>query len=208
MKNKLFILCAICLVLVLSGCAAKPEVSVSGYFDELKTTISSDLNSINIQEYFDSEVKLFDSEQDLDLGNDESNEMTERYMELFKGFEYSIKESVVDGDTATVSVEIIAYPMGELFSNYVMQLLSKAFEWAFSGISEEEMEQRTITLFLELSNDLEKTYTKTVPVYLIKKDGKWLLIGGDTNYEMFNAITGGLLDFAKQFQDNNNESNG
>lgn len=208
MKSKLFILSTMCIVLVLNGCAIKPEVTVTNYFDELKTTISSDLDSFDIQEYFDSEVKLLDSEQDFDLSNDESNEMTERYMELFQGFEYTIKESVVDGDKATVSIEIITYPMGELFSNYVVQLLSKAFEWAFAGISEDEMELRTNTLFLELSNDIEKTYTKTIPVYLVKKEGKWLLVGGDTNYEMFNAITGGLLDFAKQFQDNMNESNG
>lgn len=208
MKNKLFILSTLCLLLLLNGCAVKPDVTVSSYFDELKTTISSDLDSINIQEYFDSEVKLSGTEQDLDLSNEESNEMTERYMELFQGFEYSIKESVVEGDTATVSVEIITYPIGELFSNYVVQLLSKAFEWAFAGISEEEMELRTNTLFLELSADIEKTYTVTVPVYLVKIEGKWLLVGGDTNYEMFNAITGGLLDFAKQFQEDMNESNG
>lgn len=208
MKNKLFILSTMCIVLVLNGCAIKPEVTVTNYFNELKTTISSDLDSFDIQEYFDSEVKLLDSEQDFDLSNDESNEMTERYMELFQGFEYTIKESVVDGDKATVSIEIITYPMGELFSNYFVQLLSKAFEWAFAGISEDEMELRTNTLFLELSSDIEKTYTKTIPVYLVKKEGKWLLVGGDTNYEMFNAITGGLLDFAKQFQDNMNESNG
>jgi len=208
MKNKLFILSSLCLLLLLNGCAVKPEVTVSSYFDELKTTISSDLDSIEIQDYFDSEVKLSDTEQDLDLNNDESNEMTARYMELFQGFEYTIKESVVEGDTATVSVEIVTYPIGELLSNYVVQLLSKAFEWAFSGISEEEMELRTTNLFLELSNGIEKTYTKTIPVYLVKKDDKWLLVGGDTNYEMFNAITGGLLDFAKQFQEDMTESNG
>jgi hypothetical protein len=208
MKSKLFILSTLCLLLLLNGCAVKPEATVSSYFDELKTTISSNLDSIEIQDYFDSEVKLSDTEQDLDLNNDESNEMTARYMELFQGFEYTIKESVVEGDTATVSVEIVTYPIGELLSNYVVQLLSKAFEWAFSGISEEEMELRTTNLFLELSADLEKTYTKTIPVYLVKKDGEWLLVGGDTNFEMFNAITGGLLDFAKQFQEDIPESNG
>jgi PBP1b-binding outer membrane lipoprotein LpoB len=39
MKNKLFILSSLCLLLLLNGCAVKPEATVSSYFDELKTTI-------------------------------------------------------------------------------------------------------------------------------------------------------------------------
>ena len=92
---------------------------------------------------------------------------------------------------------------GELFANYVTQIFTKAFTWAFSGVGEAEITQKSNALFIELAADLEKTYTKTIPVYLIKVDDKWLMMGGDKNIELFNALTGGLIDFAKQFNDNN-----
>lgn len=200
MKNKLTIISIIIITLLLNGCAIKPEVTITEYFTDLQTTLSTDFKSLSIEKYFDSEVVLSDNDQSLNYDSGESNEMTERYIELFQGFEYTIKDTIINGDNATVNVEILTYPMGELLSNYITQLMSKVFEWAFSGLSEEEMTQKMTDLFIESSNNLEKTYTKTVPVYLVKVEGKWLLSGGETNYALFNALTGGMIDFAKQIQ--------
>lgn len=200
MKNKFTILSIIIITLLLNGCAIKPEVTLTEYFTDLQTTMTSDFKSLSIEKYFDGEVVLSEDEQSLNIDSGESNEMTDRYIELFKGFEYTIKDTVINGDNATVNVEILTYPMGELLSNYVTQLMTKVFEWAFSGITEEEMTQRSTDMFIELSNNLEKTYTNTVPVYLVKVDDKWLIMGGETNYPLFNALTGGMIDFAKQFQ--------
>ena len=203
MKKKFSIFGIIGLSLLLNACAVKPEVTIGAYFTEIKTSTSTNFDTLTIQKYFDSEVKISENNQVLENTTDESNEMTDRYMELFKGFEYTIKETVVEGDTATVNVEILTYPMGELFANYVTQIFTKAFTWAFSGVGEAEITQKSNALFIELAADLEKTYTKTIPVYLIKVDDKWLMMGGDKNIELFNALTGGLIDFAKQFSDNN-----
>ncbi len=203
MKKKFSIFWIIGLSLLLNACAVKPEVTIGAYFTEIKTSTSTNFDTLTIQKYFDSEVKISENNQVLENTTDESNEMTDRYMELFKGFEYTIKETVVEGDTATVNVEILTYPMGELFANYVTQIFTKAFTWAFSGVGEAEITQKSNALFIELAADLEKTYTKTIPVYLIKVDDKWLMMGGDKNIELFNALTGGLIDFAKQFSDNN-----
>lgn len=200
MKNKIAILSIIIIALLLNGCAIKPEVTITEYFTDLQTTITSDFKSLSIEKYFDGEVVLSENAQSFNYENGESNAMTERYIELFQGFEYTIKDTVINGDNATVNVEILTYPMGELLSNYVTQLMTKVFEWAFSGVTEEEMTQKSTEMFIELSNNLEKTYTNTVPVYLVKVDDKWLLIGGETNYPLFNVLTGGMIDFAKQFQ--------
>lgn len=134
--------------------------------------------------------------------------MTDRYLELFRGFEYKIIDSTVNKDTAVVNVEITTYPVGELLSNYMVQLFSKVFEWAFSGITEEEITAKSTSLFLDLATDIEKTYVKTIPVYMVKKDGKWLISGDVTNYEMIDALTGGVLEFAKKLEESTNESNG
>lgn len=206
LKNSISIL-LIGLVL-LSGCAEKPELTVTAYFDELKTSITPDLKTIAIEKYFDQSIEIEETSQDLSLESFESNEMTDRYLELFRGFEYKIIDSKVDGDSAIVNVEITTYPVGELLSNYMVQLFSKVFEWAFSGITEEEITAKSTTLFLDLATEVEKTYVKTVPVYMVKKDGKWLISGDVTNYEMMDALTGGILEFAKQLEESANESNG
>ena len=118
-------------LVLLAGCAEKPEVTVTAYFDELKTNITPDLKTI-----------------------------------------------------------------------------AKVFEWAFSGITEEEITTKSTSLFLDLATDIEKTYVKTIPVYMVKKDGKWLISGDVTNYEMIDALTGGVLEFAKKLEESTNESNG
>lgn len=200
MKNKFTVLWIIIITLLLNGCAIKPEVTLTDYFTDLQTTLLTDFKSLSIEKYFDREVVLSENVQSLNYDNGESNEMTERYIELFQGFEHTIKDTVINGDKATVNVEILTYPMGDLLSNYMTQLMPKVFEWAFSGMSEAEMTQKMTDLFIELSNSLEKTYTNTVPVYLIKIDDKWLIMGGETNYPLFNALTGGMIDFAKKFQ--------
>lgn len=195
-------------LVLLTGCAEKPEVTVTAYFDELKTSISPDLKTIAIEKYFDQAVEIEETNQDLSLESFESNEMTDRYLELFRGFEYKVIDSKIEGDSAVVNVEITTYPVGELLSNYMVQLFSKVFEWAFSGITEEEITAKSTTLFLDLAAEVEKTYVKTVPVYMVKKEGKWLISGDTTNYEMMDALTGGILEFAKQLEENTSESNG
>ena len=195
-------------LVLLTGCAEKPDVTVTAYFDELKTSISPDLKTIAIEKYFDTAVQIEESNQDLSLESFESNEMTDKYLELFRGFEYKVIDSKIEGDSAVVNVEITTYPVGELLSNYMVQLFSKVFEWAFSGITEEEITAKSTTLFLDLATDIQKTYVKTVPVYMVKKEGKWLISGDTTNYEMMDALTGGILEFAKQLEENTAESNG
>ena len=198
MKNTKILSLLLIGIVLLSGCAAKPETNVTAYLDELKTSISSDLNTIAIEKYFDTDVQITENNQEFTLESHESNEMTLRYLELFRGFEYKVIDSTVDGDTAIVNVELTTYPVGELLQNYMVQLFSNVFEWSFAGLSEEEMTERSTTLFLELSNELEKTYISTVPVYLVKKEGKWLMVGSDNNFELINALTGGVLEFAKK----------
>lgn len=193
---------------LLTGCAEKPEVTVAAYFDELKTSISPDLKTIAIEKYFDTAVQIEESNQDVSLESFESNEMTDRYLELFRGFEYKIIDSTINKDSAVVNVEITTYPVGELLSNYMIQLFSKVFEWAFSGITEDEITDNSVNQFLSLSTDIEKTYVKTVPVYMVKKDGKWLISGDLTNYEMIDALTGGVLEFAKKLEESTSQSNG
>jgi len=195
-------------LVLLTGCAEKPEVTVSTYFDELKTSISPDLKTIAIEKYFDQSLEFDNSNRDLSMDSFKSTEMSNRYLELFRGFEYKIIDSTVKGDSAIVNVEITTYPVGDLLSNYMIQLFSKVFEWAFSGISEEEVTEKSISLFLDLANDTEKTYIKTVPVYMVKKEGKWLISGDITNYEMMDALTGGVLEFAKKLEESTNQSNG
>ena len=198
MKNTKILSLLLIGIVLLSGCAAKPETNVTAYLDELKTSISSDLNTIAIEKYFDTDVQITENNQEFTLESHESNEMTLRYLELFRGFEYKVIDSTVDGDTAIVNVELTTYPVGQLLQNYMVQLFSNVFEWTFVGLSEEEMTERSTTLFLELSNELEKTYISTVPVYLVKKEGKWLMVGSDKNFELINALTGGVLEFAKK----------
>ena len=58
MKNTKILSLLLIGIVLLSGCAAKPETNVTAYLDELKTSISSDLNTFAIEKYFEKDLKV------------------------------------------------------------------------------------------------------------------------------------------------------
>lgn len=187
------------IILVLTACAAKPETTVENYLMELKGDITSDFETIAIEEYFDSKVN-FGVENS--VSKDESgavieNEFTQRYQELFQDFDYVINDSVIDGDQSVVNIEITTYPIAELLTKYFSELFANVFSWSLSGMSQDEIDQKSQKLFIDLSANIQKTYVSIVPVNLNKVDGKWYLDGAD-NDQLFNALTGGTFEYFQQ----------
>jgi hypothetical protein len=135
--------------------------------------------------------------------------METRLIELYTDFDYKIVSETVSEDkkTATVEVEFTTHDLGTFFVGFISQFIAKAFELAFSGKSEDELNQAGIELLETLSADLKKDKVSLVTATLTSVNGVWLLDGGENaNKPFFNGLTGGLVESLEKWAESFEES--
>jgi hypothetical protein len=196
------------LMFSLMGCAKpepKPSETVSKVLALMKTDIKADFTP-----YFDGE---FNSGAFVPESNDEESEfaknMETRLIELYMDFDYRILGETISEDkkTATVEVEFTTHDLGTFFVGFITQFIAKAFELAFSGKGEEELNQAGIELLESLSMDLKKDKVSIVTATLTSVNGVWLLDGGENaNKPFFNGLTGGLVESLEKWEESFEES--
>jgi hypothetical protein len=196
------------LTLSLFGCTKpepKPSETVSKVLDLMKTDIQADFTP-----YFNGE---FNNDELVPESDDEQSEfakkMETRLIELYTDFDYKIVSETVSEDkkTATVEVEFTTHDLGTFFVGFISQFIAKAFELAFSGKSEDELNQAGIELLETLSADLKKDKVSVVSATLTLVDGVWLLDGGENaNKPFFNGLTGGLVESLEKWAESFEET--
>jgi hypothetical protein len=182
----------------LSGCASKvkPEATLITFLDAFKGKQIIDYPS------------LFDKDMDMDItanpfGDPESpSEITDKMMEMMLSYEYEVIKTEIaeDGLSATVTVQFTTVNIGSIFTTFMLDYIAKAFEMAFSGATEAEMNQLAVTLFLEASKDAPKDKLSTVDVKMVLVDKKWLIHIDGEDISLFDAMMGGLITTMKNFQ--------
>ena len=193
MKKKLFsIILASILVISLVGCnnstnstssakSAKPEDAVEVF---LKNTENLDFNEMSKDINPDSKDTLDELK---DMESDDTSLM-EYFRKNAPKMTYEIKDSKVDGDNATVTVDFEyidgTYAFEDASSKLVEEVLNQAED-------EKEMtDDETQTFFSDAVNkyESEDIFTKkTIEIDCIKKGDKWYV--KDINDDLYNVIT-------------------
>lgn len=197
-KIVLFILVAGMMLGSLSGCASKvkPEATLITFLDAFKAKQLIDYPS------------LFDKEMTNDFtanpfGDSETpSEITDKMMEMMLSYEYDVIKTVIaeDGLSATVTVQFTTVNIGSVFTTFMVKYIAKALEMAFSGATEEEMNQVATEMFLEASKDAPKDKLSTVDVKMVLVEKKWLIHIDDEDLSLFDAMLGGLITTMKNYQ--------
>ncbi|PKM64020.1 MAG: hypothetical protein CVU96_04945 [Firmicutes bacterium HGW-Firmicutes-20] len=196
------------LTLTTLGCSKpepKPSETVSKVLDLMKSDIRADFSP-----YFDGDVNNSDFLPENEI---EENEFTKRLearlIELYTDFDYVVVSETVSEDrkTAVVEVEFTTRDLGSFFVRFLTQYISKAFELAFSGKDEDEINEVGAELFETLSADLKKDKISRVQATLSNVDGQWLIDGTENaNSPFFNGLTGGLIESIKEFSESFEET--
>lgn len=187
MKKEKKILAVLLIVMVLLSMVAcgggeTPEKAVSNMLDAVKG-----LDSETAEKYIDYDTLMGPTEE----VTEESAEDQVLKKLFFAKLSYEIVSSEETDEGATVTVKITNIDMADVFKN----MLQKALPLAFSGLSDEEMEQQISEIFTELISDPDaKMATNTVDVKLEKKDDQWKI---ELTDELTDAIFGGLLSGMK-----------
>ena len=195
MKKKLFsIMLAAVIMVSMVGCSSsKPENTVNEF---LKNSKNFDLAAMN-------ENISPDSQSDSDVVEAvEDNEHLKPYLKFFKKsaqkMTYTIKETNIDEDEATVTVDFKYVDSSDALNAAFTELLKVAFTQAFSGneMSDEEIEKLiTDTLTEYESENSDKFAEKTLDLYCIKVDNKWYI--DDFDEEFFDVL---LCNYISRYQ--------
>ena len=207
--KKLVVICLTTLLtLSLLGCTKpepKPSETISKVLDLMKTDIRADFSP-----YFDGEFSNSNFLPENDVEENEFTKMLEtRLIELYTDFDYVIVGETVSEDkkTAVVEVEFTTHDLGTFFISFITQYFAKAFELAFSGKGEDEINEAGVEQFETLSADLKKDKTARVQATMTYVDGQWLIDGGENaNVPFFNGLTGGLIESIEEFAESFEET--
>ncbi len=182
----------------LSACASKvkPEETLITFLDAFKAKQIIDYPSL-----FDGELEMDITANPFDT-SDSPSEITDRMMELMLSYEYEVIKTEVakDGKSAIVTLEFTTVNLGSIFSTFMMKYIAKAFELAFSGATEAEMNQLAVDLFLEASDGAVKDKVTQVDVKMVLVDKKWLIHVDKEDISLFDAMMGGFVSTMQNLQ--------
>ena len=199
----------LCLSFASCGLFSTPKKSVDAYFKAMK---AKDLKTQ--QEYVTGEdvkkpevIKKDNKSKDVNKDDKKDGkkddkfekEMSEILSEKMLDFDYEIKDQKKQGKTATVTVDITSYSMGNMFTQWYLEMMPKLFQMIFSEESlkddsayQEKVDKMMSDSLKEKVKVMKKDYKKTVTFKMIKEKGKWKLEKPSENKDFMDAITGGL----------------
>ncbi|MCF0106458.1 MAG: hypothetical protein HUJ53_06815 [Holdemanella sp.] len=180
-------LCAFSLVFM-TGCASDPKGAVEACMEAVKVM---DLSSIATS----------DVEESINQGDTILNSLKEYFNETSSKIEYKIQDTKVNGDKATVTVEMTYTDATPIYSAVMEDAFKNPLQYSFSG----EDATGKIELFVSSFNGLKdsvKTNTAkcTVKFECMKESGGWLV--DDVSDEFVDVITANAYTFFNNLEGN------
>lgn len=172
MKNKLKMMITVALSMVIvTGCGAKsPTEVVNSYFEEIKKGENAQVTEYILENVESIEENTTNSEE-----VKEDSKMEEAMKIYLSKLDAKVLSEEIDGDKASVEVEIT----GLNFSNIILEILGETLSNAFSGI--ETTEEDTSNSVLEKVKN-GKVETRTGTVTLSKVDKVWKIESEDESF--------------------------
>ena len=175
MKKKIFILFIMSLITIVAGCGlmSTPSKSVESLLSKYNT---------NDEEIV---VELDDYINDSELTNEQSKKYKDIYLKQFKDLKYDIKDEKIDGDTATVTVQITVYDYYKAEKESNDYLNNNLDEFKVDG----EYDKSLFTDYkLKKYSEVKDLVDYTIDFTLTKIDNMWIV--NDLTKEQLEKIHG------------------
>ena len=183
-----------------SSTPPSPSTVVKTTFDAMK---AGDFETVQKNVNAEVDTSMLEGANAFSFG-DTSVEITEDQMVVvdkitakIKDFDYAVKGEKIDGNKATVEVEITTYDFGGMFMNVFNDYMSQALSYALTSADDPDLEEKMTTLAMSILDTrvgelTQKDQVNTATVNLVKTDkGTWLIDNVDE--ELTDALLGGLV---------------
>lgn len=193
------------MVMTFCACGSQSPTDVADTFlAAIKAQDSDAIKSV----YADGALDLLgetEEESEEVLGDDFSDELEQELINKILEFDYEISNEQINGDTATVDVAISTYDFGSAMAEFASEYITQGLVLAFSGASDDEMNELANTLFEEQLEKAEKDYTGTTTLSLTKTDDGWTVDEIDEGGVFVDVLFGGLINSLENLEDSFSE---
>lgn len=172
MKKILAVFFTTAMLLTLAGCSLgeKPDKVVTAYCEALKNFDSEAASACVASGETSLEEGLSQEEEDNAIGE----QMFDYVKQQAGKLTYTVGEATVDGDQATVPVTFTYVDASAVIQETMSDYIEQGLGLAFSGASEEEIENLFIDIFNEKLSSVETGTATTDVVFPCEKvDGEW-----------------------------------
>lgn len=131
-----------------------------------------------------------------------SEDVTKYFKENVKDLKYDIDNIEIENDKATVKVRFTYIDAGDIFLEACGEYTQKAFQLAFSGMSNDGMNDIFQSVVEQKLKESEPKESKvTVEIECAKQGNKWKIqsLSDKTHYEIVNIMSCGIIKKADYF---------
>lgn len=193
MKKYLAVILALILCLSLAGCGSKRASAESVVENGIKAFQSADQEAI--QQYWgDTDFTDIPTEESSSEDDVYGQELLEK---LASNLTYQITESSEDESTgsATVTVEFTNIDMGVIVPEWIGDIFTQAFGYAFLPEDQQPSEEELNTMYMDslnsaIDNHADDFVTNTVDITLSLVDDEWKINATD---DVIDAMVGGMM---------------
>ena len=124
---------------------------------------------------------------------DQANAIVDSMLKKISGFTYNIKDEKIDGDKATVQVEITNIDLGKAMEEGTTKGMEEAMASMTAATTQEEAEAILLKIFQDAIENASETKTETIDVHMVKnaETSKWSIDNeGNKNDALINAVMG------------------
>lgn len=202
--RKLIVLFCIIVVASLVGCSApKPESTVSEFIEAgKKFDIVKMAQTFNPSNESNKEIMEDFTREDSESENQYQAYFFDYFKENAKKITYQIKNSTIEGDQATVTVDFKYVNGGPLLKATIGEVFTKVIAMAFSGVelSDEEMEQMFISTMKNQQNTVEELFIeKTIDIKLVLIDKQWYI--DEPSDELLDVFTSNFVSVSNELDE-------
>lgn len=202
-SRKILVVIALLLMssLVLFGCGGAKESTPADDFSNLMTAFQ-DQDYAKVQELLGEEAsEEFDIESMKEAfasgfgeeSSEASRQLVDDMFQKMSDFTYDVKEEKIDGEKATLQVEMTYNDVATSLEEGMMDVLAKTMESFDPNMSDADMEKMIIDSLSVYMNENTKTVTESVPVEMLKDaEAKMWRINQEGNDALLNAVFGNL----------------
>lgn len=180
LKQALILMLSCMLLLSFTGCGAKPEAAAKNFLDAVK------------QQDFAKASTFVNGDTSKDEFKYDNAEQEKMVKAIFSKVDYTLGETTISGNTATVKAKITSLDLSRIMSKTISELLPTLMAQGASS-EKPDQEKQSMMIYQYLLNSINdsnapKTQTE-VTIKLVKDKKGWLVEPDD---DLLNALTGNL----------------
>ncbi|HBF6576082.1 TPA: DUF4878 domain-containing protein [Clostridioides difficile] len=202
MKKIILALTTFLLAISLTACSsAKPEDTIDSFFNSAKKFDFEVMNKV----MENNDEKYKDILKELDTKDPNAQYVLDYLKQNASKITYTIKDSEVKGDKATIKVECKFIDSTPLLQEIVAEAFTKMIGMSFSGqdLTDEKTTEMLVSIMKEKQKSVKETYvTKNVEFECSKKDNKWII--SSVNDAVADVLLSNLVTAGQEFSNSMN----